>query len=115
MPLELSMRILVVDDFPAMRRLVRNALRDLGFTNVCEANNGEDALKTIDSELIDLVISDWNMPVMSGLELLAWVRSREQFKDLPFIMLTAESDKMNVVEAIKQRVERGDLKEPEKM
>jgi two-component system, chemotaxis family, chemotaxis protein CheY len=103
-PLDPFMRVLVVDDFPAMRKLMRNVLRELGLTNVCEATNGEEALKLVDSEPINLILCDWNMPVMSGLELLVLVRSREQFKDLPFIMVTAESDKMNVVEAIRQKV-----------
>lgn len=104
MPINPFMRILVVDDFPAMRRLMRNALRELELTNICEAANGEEALKIVDSEPIDLILCDWNMPVMSGLELLIWVRSREQFQSLPFIMVTAESDKMNVVEALRQKV-----------
>jgi two-component system chemotaxis response regulator CheY len=98
------MRILVVDDFPAMRKLVRNALRELDLTNVCEAHNGKEALEIVDSEPIDLILSDWNMPVMSGLEFLIWVRSREQFKNLPFIMITAEDEKMNVVEAVRHKV-----------
>jgi two-component system chemotaxis response regulator CheY len=98
------MRILVVDDFPAMRKLVRGALRELSLTNVCEARNGKEALEIVDSEPIDLILSDWNMPVMSGLEFLVWVRSREQFKHLPFVMITAEGEKMNVVEAIRHKV-----------
>ncbi len=104
MPIDPYIRILVVDDFPAMRKLMRNALRELGLTNVREATNGEEALKIVDAEPIDLILCDWNMPVMSGLEFLIWVRSRQQLIDLPFIMVTAESDKMNVVEAIRQKV-----------
>ncbi len=103
-PIDPYIRILVVDDFPAMRKLMRNALRELGLTNVREATNGEEALKIVDAEPIDLILCDWNMPVMSGLEFLIWVRSRQQLIDLPFIMVTAESDKMNVVEAIRQKV-----------
>ncbi len=104
MPIDPYIRILVVDDFPAIRKLMRNALRELGLTNVREATNGEEALKIVDAEPIDLILCDWNMPVMSGLEFLIWVRSRQQLIDLPFIMVTAESDKMNVVEAIRQKV-----------
>lgn len=104
MPLDTSKRILVVDDFPAMRKLIRNALRELGFTNIREAKDGKEAMRIVESEYLDLILSDCNMPVMSGLEFLAWVRSHEQFKDLPFIMITAEGDKMIVVEAIRLEV-----------
>ncbi len=104
MPLGPFTRVLVVDDFPAMRRLLRNALRELGVSEIHEATNGKEAMEILEAEGIDLVLSDWNMPGMSGLDLLVWVRTSQEFRHLPFIMVTAEGDKMNVVEAIKHEV-----------
>ncbi|MCA1989125.1 MAG: chemotaxis response regulator CheY [Desulfarculus sp.] len=98
------MKVLVVDDFSTMRRIVKNILRQLGFENIVEADDGETAVRKLETERIDFVISDWNMPKMSGLELLKWVRSHEEFKDLPFLMVTAEAQKENVLEAVKAKV-----------
>ena len=105
MQLNLKVRVLVVDDFPTMRRIVRNLLRQLGFENVDEAENGEDALKKLRSAEYGLVVSDWNMPVMEGIELLKNVRSDPQLKDIPFLMVTAEAEKEKVIEAIKAGVD----------
>ena len=105
MQLNLKVRVLVVDDFPTMRRIVRNLLRQLGFENVDEAENGEDALKKLRSAEYGLVVSDWNMPVMEGIELLKNVRSDPQLKDIPFLMVTAEAEKEKVIEAIKSGVD----------
>ncbi len=99
-----DMTVLVVDDFSTMRRIVRNILRDLEFKNILEADNGASALDVLNSQEVHLVVSDWNMPKMSGLELLKNVRSSEKLKDLPFLMVTAESQKENIVEAVKARV-----------
>ena len=99
-----KMKVLVVDDFSTMRRIVKNILRQLGFENIVEADDGETAVGKLESERIDFVISDWNMPKMSGLELLKWVRSHDEFKDLPFLMVTAEAQKENVLEAVKAKV-----------
>lgn len=99
-----KMKVLVVDDFSTMRRIIKNTLRQLGFENVVEADDGESAVRKLESERIDFIISDWNMPKMSGLELLKWVRSHEEFKDLPFLMVTAEAQKENVLEAVKAKV-----------
>ena len=95
-----NMRILVVDDFSTMRRIVRGILRQLGFENVVEAENGAEAFKTVQGGGIDFVVSDWNMPVMNGLDLLKNIRAEEATKNLPLLMVTAEALKENVVLAI---------------
>lgn len=100
-----KIKVLVVDDFPTMRRIVKNLLKQLGFENVDEAENGEDALKKLRSSEYGLVVSDWNMPVMEGIELLKNIRSDPQLKDIPFLMVTAEAEKEKVIEAIKAGVD----------
>ncbi len=97
-------RILVVDDFSTMRRIVRNNLKQLGYENVVEAEDGAPALDRIREGDIALVICDWNMPGMTGIELLRHVRRDPRFADLPFLMVTAEAKKENVVEAIQAGV-----------
>ncbi|MCL4322280.1 MAG: chemotaxis response regulator CheY [Deltaproteobacteria bacterium] len=104
MALDLSMKILVVDDFSTMRRIIKNILKQIGFVNVDEAENGQVALSKIADGNYDFVISDWNMPEMNGIELLKSVRANETTKDLPFLMVTAEAKKENVVEAVKAGV-----------
>ncbi len=104
MALDLSMKILVVDDFSTMRRIIKNILKQIGFANVDEAENGQVALSKIADGNYDFVISDWNMPEMNGIELLKSVRANETTKDLPFLMVTAEAKKDNVVEAVKAGV-----------
>lgn len=99
-----DMKVLVVDDFATMRRIVKNILRELDFKDIVEAENGAAAVKILESQDIDLIVSDWNMPKMTGLELLKWVRANEKTKDLPFLMVTAEAQKENVVEAVKAKV-----------
>lgn len=94
-------KILVVDDFSTMRRIVINILHRLGYQNVVEAENGADALKKLKEEKFELVISDWNMPTMTGLELLQAVRSDDSLKDTPFLMVTAEGRKENILAAVK--------------
>ena len=98
------MRVLVVDDFSTMRRIVRNILRQLGFNNVVEADDGSTAWEVLNREKIDFVVSDWNMPTMTGIELLRKVRSSEQFADLPFLMVTAEAQQENIIEAVQAKV-----------
>ncbi|HJL41563.1 MAG TPA: response regulator [Myxococcales bacterium LLY-WYZ-16_1] len=95
-----NIRILSVDDFSTMRRIVKNILKQLGYTNVDEAENGAAALEALRDKPYDLVISDWNMPVKSGIELLKEVRSDPNLKEVPFLMVTAEAEKDNVVEAM---------------
>lgn len=99
-----KMRVLVVDDFATMRRIIKNILRQLGFTNIVEADDGTTAWETLNKDNIDFIISDWNMPKMSGIELLRKVRSSEEFADLPFLMVTAEAQQENIIEAVQAKV-----------
>lgn len=99
-----KMSILVVDDFATMRRIVKNILKQQGYENILEADDGASALEVLKREKIQFIISDWNMPQMSGIELLKTVRATEAWKDLPFLMVTAEGQKENVIEAVKNRV-----------
>ncbi len=100
-----GIKVLVVDDFSTMRRILKNILQQLGFTNIEEAEDGAIALKKLQGDdKIGLVISDWNMPNMMGIDLLRRVRGDEKLKHLPFLMVTAESQKDNVVEAVQAGV-----------
>lgn len=99
-----NLKILIVDDFATMRKVIRNLLKQGGFENVVEAEDGVAALKILQSQKVDFVISDWNMPNMSGLELLKAVRGSDDLKELPFLMVTAEALKDNVVAAVKAGV-----------
>jgi len=94
-----SMKFLVVDDFSTMRRIVRNLLKELGYTNAEEAEDGVAALSRLKSEKFDFVVSDWNMPNMTGLELLKSIRADESLKTLPVLMITAEARKENIIDA----------------
>jgi two-component system chemotaxis response regulator CheY len=94
-----NLKFLVVDDFSTMRRIVRNLLKELGFTNVDEAEDGIAALAKLRSTSFDFVVSDWNMPNMTGIELLRQIRSDNQLKHLPVLMVTAEAKKENIIEA----------------
>lgn len=94
-----NMKILVVDDFSTMRRIVRNLLKELGFSNVHEAEDGVDALKKLRAESFDFVVSDWNMPNMTGIDLLREIRKDATLKHLPVLMVTAEAKKENIIEA----------------
>ncbi len=96
---DLKMRFLVVDDFSTMRRIVRNLLKELGFLNVDEAEDGVVALSKLTSEHFDFIVTDWNMPNMDGLTLLQQVRANPQLKHLPVLMITAEAKKENIVAA----------------
>jgi len=104
MPIDTNIKILIVDDFSTMRKIIRNILTQLGFKNILEADDGTTALEILKKEKVDLIISDWNMPKMSGLELLKAVRSDENLKDIPFVMVTAEAQKESILEAIKYKV-----------
>ncbi|MGE4298740.1 MAG: chemotaxis response regulator CheY [Desulfovibrionaceae bacterium] len=104
MPLNLSMRVLVVDDFSTMRRIVKNILRQIGFTNIEEADDGTTAWDVINKGGIDFIVSDWNMPQMTGIELLRKVRASEEFGDTPFLMVTAEAQQENIIEAVQAKV-----------
>lgn len=102
--MNLNMNILIVDDFATMRRIIRGALKNIGFNNIFEAEDGNGALKVMAKENIDLVISDWIMPNMNGLELLKTIRADEKLKNTPFIMVTAEGQKKNVMDALESGV-----------
>jgi two-component system, chemotaxis family, chemotaxis protein CheY len=100
-----DMKILVVDDFPTMRRIVKTLMRQNGYTNFVEAEDGQLGFKMLESMPdIEFVISDWNMPNMTGLEFLKAVRADPRFKHLPFLMVTAEAEKENIIEAVKSGV-----------
>jgi|TARA_B100002003_G_C14093253_1_gene525785 two-component system chemotaxis response regulator CheY len=101
MPANPEMKILVVDDFATMRKMVRNILRQLGFNNIEEAEDGNAALTQLNSQAFDFVITDWNMPKTSGLELIQAIRADEQLKQIPVLMVSAEALKENIVAAVK--------------
>ena len=104
MAVDKTIKVMVVDDFATMRRIVKGVLKNLGFNNIIEAENGKDAFNELKKEPVGLIVSDWNMPNMTGLELLKAVRGDKDLKDTPFIMVTAEGQKENVVEAVKAGV-----------
>ena len=95
-----NIRILVVDDSPTIRELTKIFLKDLEFTNVEEAADGSNALEKLKSEVFDLVITDWNMPQLSGLELLKAIRADDKMKKIPVLMVTSVDEKDNVIQAV---------------
>lgn len=99
-----GMKVLVVDDFATMRRIVSNVLRQIGFQNIVEADDGTSALSILKKGDIGLIVSDWNMPNMSGLELLRAVRGDAALKGIPFLMVTAEAQKDSVIQAVQAGV-----------
>jgi two-component system chemotaxis response regulator CheY len=102
--MDLNMNVLIVDDFATMRRILKNIMRQIGFSNIAEAENGKNALKHLKSNPIDLVLCDWNMPEMPGIDLLNAVRGDAELKAMPFVMVTAEAQKENILEAVKAGV-----------
>lgn len=94
-----NMKILVVDDFSTMRRIVRNLLKELGFANVHEAEDGVEALAKLRGGDFEFVVSDWNMPNMTGIDLLRAIRADAALKHLPVLMVTAEAKRENIIEA----------------
>jgi two-component system chemotaxis response regulator CheY len=105
-----NIKILSVDDFSTMRRIVKNLLKQLGYYNVDEAENGEAAMEMVKEKSYDLIISDWNMPVKTGIEFLRDVRADPALKHIPFLMVTAEAEKDNVLEAMEAGVNNYILK-----
>ena len=93
------MKILIVDDFSTMRRIIKNLLRDLGFTNTQEADDGSTALPMLKSGDFDFLVTDWNMPGMSGIDLLKEVRADGKLAGLPVLMVTAEAKRDQIIEA----------------
>ena len=104
MPYDPNMRVLVVDDIATMRRILKNILRQLGFNNVVEADDGTTAWEVLNKDKIEFIVSDWNMPKMTGIDLLRKVRASEEFADLPFLMVTAEAQQENIIEAVQAKV-----------
>ena len=95
-----KIKVLVVDDFATMRKVVRNMLRQMGIDNVSEAENGDEGFRVAKAREFALIVSDWNMPIMTGLEFLKAVRADENTKTTPFLMVTAEALKENIIQAI---------------
>jgi two-component system chemotaxis response regulator CheY len=104
MSIDKDIKVLVVDDFATMRKVIKNLLKNAGYNNIVEAEDGADALKVLKSVKVDFIISDWNMPNMNGLEFLKAVRADSEFSGLPFLMVTAEALQDNVVMAVKAGV-----------
>lgn len=99
-----NMKILIVDDFSTMRRIIKNLLRDLGFNNTQEADDGNTGLPMLQSGNFDFLVTDWNMPGMTGIDLLRAVRADEKLKHLPVLMVTAEAKKEQIVLAAQEGV-----------
>ncbi len=99
-----DLKILVVDDFATMRKVIRNLLKQVGYEDIVEAEDGVAAMRILKAQKVDMVISDWNMPNMTGLELLKAVRADADLTKIPFLMVTAEALQDNVVEAVKSGV-----------
>ena len=104
MPADPNMKILVVDDMVTMRRIVKNILKQLGFANVEEAENGQEALQKLQTDRYGFVVSDWNMPVMTGIDMLRAIRADEKLRTTPVLMVTAEAQQSNLVEAVQAGV-----------
>jgi len=104
MAVDLKIKILIVDDMSTMRRIVKNALKQIGFSNIEEAEDGTTALSKLRAEPFNFVVSDWNMPNMTGLDLLKAIRSDGALKSLPVLMVTAEAKQENIVEAVQAGV-----------
>jgi len=111
------MRVLVVDDFATMRKIIKNVLKQISIDNVVEAENGKHALSVLRSDDIDFIISDWIMPEMTGIEFLRACKEDETIKNIPFVMVTAEAQRDSVLEAIKSGVDNYIVKPftPEKL
>ena len=102
--IDTSLKVLVVDDMSTMRRIIKNVLKQIGFTDLVEAEDGQDALNKLKAGDIGFIVSDWNMPVMQGIDLLRAVRADPDLKHLPFLMVTAEAQKDNIIEAVQAGV-----------
>lgn len=99
MAADTKMHVLVVDDFATMRRIITNVLKQLGYEHILEAEDGAKALQLMETEKVDFVITDWNMPNMSGLDLLMAIRASEDKKHIPVLMVTAEAMQENIIKA----------------
>jgi len=99
------MKVLVVDDFATMRKIIKNVLKQINIEDVLEAESGKHALSVLKNDTVDLIISDWIMPEMTGIEFLKACKGDDTYKTIPFIMVTAEAQKDNIMEAIKSGVD----------
>jgi len=98
------MKILVVDDMVTMRKIVKNILKQLGFNNIEEAENGQEGLQKLRGGTFGFVVSDWNMPIMTGIDMLRAIRADEKLKTIPVLMVTAEAQQSNLIEAVQAGV-----------
>ena len=105
-----KLKIMVVDDFDTMQKIIRNILLEIGYDDITYAKNGMIALQALQKDKIDLIISDWNMPTMNGLELLKAIRGTPTLAHLPFVMVTAEAEQKHITEAIQAKVDAYILK-----
>lgn len=99
-----NMKVLIVDDFSTMRRILKNILGQLELKNISEADDGATAVDFLKDNKPDLIISDWNMPKMTGIDLLRYVRETDGLSDIPFLLVTAEAQQDNIIEAVKAKV-----------
>lgn len=99
-----DINVLIVDDFSTMRRILKNILRQLDFKNIIEADDGTTAVDILNEQKVGLIVCDWNMPKMTGIELLRHVRATDGLSDIPFLMVTAEAQQENIIEAVKAKV-----------
>lgn len=99
------MKYLVVDDSPTMRRIVINAMAAIGFSNIVEAQDGQDALEKLQENEIDFIITDWNMPVMSGIDFVKAVKGNDNFKNIPVVMVTTRGEKSDIITALQAKVD----------
>lgn len=97
-----DLKVLVVDDFATMRKIASKMLAKIGFNNIVQAGSGKEAWELLQTEHIDIVLTDWNMPEMTGIELLIEIRKTPKFSNLPVVLITAEAEKDNIVKAIAQ-------------
>jgi two-component system chemotaxis response regulator CheY len=95
-----SIKILIVDDFATMRKIIKKLLGKIGYQDVHEAENGQVALEMLKSDNFNFILADWNMPEMNGLDLLKTIRKDEKYKDIPFVLVTSEASKNNIIAAI---------------
>ena len=102
--MDLNMKVLIVDDLSMMRKILRYTLKQVGLTNIIEAGDGKSAMTRLKNEKVDLIVCDWNMPGMKGVDMLNKVRSDDELKNIPFIMVTAEAHKEKIIEALKAGV-----------
>ena len=108
--MDLNMKILIADDFPEVTKVMRYILKNIGFRNIREVYGGKAVLRALKKEKYDLIFCDWSMPDMSGMEVLKKIRSDDELKDIPFIMVTAEAEKEKILAAIKAGVSNYILK-----